>query len=246
MHHSIIAVLWLFGVLQSAHAQTPDSAQIKSRQQAHLNIYRRAIQYDDMSTAAYSLVNYLMIGGQSNFRDTLAVVYYRSGNASGAYRLAKEIYDADPKDVTALTLLADISGRAGDTRASLDWYDKLCLLAPGPYNHYQLATRQFMLERVGECRNSLQKVVADSVKARQEAVALEIGPGNNENVPLLAAAYNMLGALAYREKNTGEARKYYELATREFPDFVIARQNLESLKQKPAPKPTGPKAKPKS
>jgi tetratricopeptide (TPR) repeat protein len=155
--------------------------------------------------------------------------------------MANEINQANPKDVTALTLLADITGRAGDTKASLDWYEKLCPLAPEPYNYYQLATRQFLLERIGECKTSLAKVVADSVKARQEKVALEITAGNSENVPVLAAAYNMLGALAFRDKKTAEAKRFYELAVKEFPDFVIARQNLEGLK--PAAPGTKPAAK---
>lgn len=217
----------------SASAQKADSVS----QQSYLQVYRRAIQYDDMQSAAYALTNYLMQGGQSNFKDTLAVVYYRSGNGNGAYRLAKEIYDTDPKNVTALSLLADISGRAGDTKTSLDWYEKLCPLAPEPFNFYQLATRQFVLERIGECRTSLNKVVSDSVKARQESVSLEIGPGQNESVPILAAAYNMLGALAYRDKKTEEAKRYYQLAVKEHPGFVIARQNLEGLNSKPTAKP---------
>jgi tetratricopeptide (TPR) repeat protein len=128
-------------------------------------------------------------------------------------------------------LLADISGRAGDAKTSLDWYEKLCPLAPNPYNYYQLATRQFVLERIGECRATLQKVVSDTAKARQEQVALEIIPGRSENVPVIAAAYNMLGALAVRDKKEDEAKKFYELAMKEYPDFIIARQNLEGLKQ---------------
>jgi hypothetical protein len=87
----------------------------------------------------------------------------------------------------------------------------------------------------------LAKVVADSVKARQEKVPLEITAGNSENVPVLAAAYNMLGALAFRDKKTAEAKRYYELAVKEFPEFIIARQNLEGLK--PAAPGTKPAAK---
>jgi tetratricopeptide (TPR) repeat protein len=226
----------------------PAAAQIRAdsaRQFDPLRIYRRALEYNDMGSAAYALTTYLLEGGDARYRDTLAIIYYRQGNASGAYRLATEINSADPKNTTALTLLADISGRAGDTKTSLDWYEKLCPLAPSPYNHYQLATRQFMLERIGECRKTLQRVVADSLKAREEKVALEISPGNPEEVPVLAAAYNMLGALSYRDQQTAEARKYYQLALKEHPAFVIARQNLDSLA--PAkPGKTTPAGKPKS
>jgi tetratricopeptide (TPR) repeat protein len=227
-----VAIVAAFAFQSSA--QKADSIQQAAKQQEYLDIYRRSLQYDDMNSAAYALTRYLMVGGTNNFKDTLAIIYYRTGNLNGAFKMATEINQADPKDITALTLLADITGRAGDTKASLDWYEKLCPLAPEPYNYYQLATRQFLLERIGECKNSLIKVVADSVKARQEKVALEITAGNSENVPVLAAAYNMLGALAYRDKKTPEAKRFYELAVKEFPEFVIARQNLEGLKTTPA------------
>lgn len=243
--HKYLLVALLLNTAGALYAQKPDSMETATKQQAYLQVYRKALQYDDLSSAAYALTNYLMQGGQPTFRDTLAVVYYRIGNLNGAYKLAKEINEGDAKNVTALTILADISGRAGDTKASLDWYEKLCALSPSPFNFYQLATRQFILERIGECRNSLQKIVADSAKARQEQVSLEIQQGRSENVPALAAAYNMLGALAFRDNQPAEAKKFYELAVKEFPDFVIARQNLEGLKTKPAatkPAATRPKS----
>ena len=233
MRNCLLLALLLHTV-GALHAQKPDSIQTANKQQAYLMVYRQALQYDDLTSAAYALTNYLMEGGQAQFRDTLAVVYYRLGNLNGAFKLAKEINEVDAKNLTALTILADISGRAGDTKASLDWYEKLCALSPSPFNYYQLATRQFILERIGECKGSLQKIVADSAKARQEQVSLEIQQGRSENVPALAAAYNMLGALAFRDNQPTEAKKYYELAVKEFPEFIIAKQNLEGLKAKPA------------
>lgn len=240
-------ILFVLVLLVSAQAFAQSKADSAQQQNEYLNMYRRSLEYDDMSSAAYALTGYLLHGGAAQFKDTLAVVYYRLGNLNGAYKMANEINQANPKDITALTLLADITGRAGDTKASLDWYEKLCTLSPEPYNFYQLATRQFILERIGECKTSLNKVVADSVKARQEKVSLEISAGNNESVPVIAAAYNMLGALAFKEKDTAAAKKYYALAVKEFPNFVIANQNLQSLNPAPAkPATSKPTAKPKN
>ncbi|MCU0404830.1 MAG: hypothetical protein MUE99_09825, partial [Chitinophagaceae bacterium] len=101
-------------------------------------------------------------GGAANFNDTLALIYYNMNNLGGAYKLAGEINEKDPKNATALTLLADISGRAGEVKKSLEWYEKLIEVSPSPYNQYQLATKQFLLERNLECKQSLQKVIADS------------------------------------------------------------------------------------
>lgn len=214
------------------------------RQSEYLNLYRRALTYNDLGSAAYAINGYLYHGGNGTFNDTLALVYYNMNNLGGAYKLATEIHEKDAKNITALSLLADISGRAGEVKKSLEWYEKLIVLAPSPFNYYQLATKQFMLERNLECKQSLQKVIADSARAKEEKVRLDIGEGYAEEVPSFAAAMNMLGALAYKEKDITKAKEWYEKAIIAFPDFVIAKQNLEEMKKGNTPaKPTAP-AKP--
>ena len=217
----------------SVLANAADSTAIKMKQDEHLAVYRTAIQYNDMPTAAMSLVSYLNLGGSSSYHDSLAVVYYNMNNFSGAYKLANESYAKDNKNITALSLLADISGQANDAKTSLDWYEKLCPLNPLPYNYYQLATKQFSLERKLECKQSLNKVLADTAAAAKQKVTLQVGQGYSETVPVLAAAYNMLGVLAFKDNTTTEAKQYYIAALKAFPDFVIAKQNMDAI-NKPA------------
>ena len=207
----------------------------KTKQEEYLGLYRRALGYNDLSSAANALNGYLYHGGDGKFNDSLALVFYNMNNLGGAYKLAGEINTKDPKNVTALTLLADISGRAGEVKKSLEWYEKLVELAPSPYNHYQLATKQFVLERSLECKQSLQKAIADSAQARQQMVRLDIGEGYGEDVPVLAASMNMMGAIAYKEKDNAAAADWYKKAIAAFPQFVIAKQNLEELKKPATP-----------
>lgn len=221
-------------------AQKADS----TRQNEYLALYRRSMGYNDFSSAAYAVSAYLHHGGSAAYHDTLALIFYNMNNLSGAYKLAGEINQKDAANVTALTLLADISGRAGEVKKSLEWYEKLIEVAPSPYNQYQLATKQFMLERNLECRQSLQKVINDSTKAKEQNVRLDIGEGYAEDVPVLAAAMNMLGALAYKEKNNELAREWYQKAIAAFPKFVIAQQNLEEMNKSAAPARPASPAKP--
>jgi tetratricopeptide (TPR) repeat protein len=192
-----------------------------------------------MGTAAMALVTYLNAGGNGIYQDSLAIVYYNLNNLNGAYKLANELYTADNKNSTALTLLADISGRGGETKVSLEWYEKLCRLNPTPYNYYQLAGKQFLLERKLECRQSLQKVISDSAEALKQPVSMEVSNGYFEQVPALAAAYNMLGVLAFNDKKKEEAAMFYNKAIGIAPNFVIAKQNLDALKPGAATKPGG-------
>ncbi len=234
-HSSLFLSLLFFGT--GLFAQNTDTA----KQKEHLALYQRAIEYNDLGSASYSLTGYLYYGGEPKYNDTLALVYYNMNNLGGAFKLAGEINEKDPQNVTALTLLADITGRAGEVKKSLEWYEELVAIAPSPYNHYQLATKQFILERNLECKQSLQKVLADSAQAKEQKVRLDIGEGYGEDVPVLAAAMNMMGAIAYKEKDKAAAADWYAKALVVFPQFVIAKQNLEELKKPVAPAKPGVK-----
>lgn len=226
-------------IAANTSATPSDSTLNKQKQVESLAIYHQAIKYNDMGTAASALTSYLYAGGDASYQDSLAIVYYNLNNLNGAYRLASELYEANNKNTTALTLLADISGRGGETKISLEWYEKLCVLSPSAYNYYQLGSKQFILERKLECRQSLLKVLADSVEASRQAVSLEVSNGYLEQVPVLAAAYNMLGVMAFQDKKTEEAAMLYSKAMAIAPNFLIGKQNLDALK--PGPAKTAPK-----
>jgi tetratricopeptide (TPR) repeat protein len=246
MKNNITLTAFCFVLLSalSTNGQKADSLAKVQKQSELLQNYRKAIGYNDMSTAASSIIGYLNAGGAENYLDTLAIVYYNLNNFNGAYKLANELYTTNNKNSTALTLLADISGRGGETKTSLEWYEKLVVLTPSPYNYYQLATKQYLLERKLECRQSLQKVIADSSEALKQPVSMEVSNGYFEQVPALAAAYNMMGVLAFNEKKNEEAETYYKKAIALAPDFVIGKQNLESLKPKSAAKQPGKQTAP--
>lgn len=231
-----IPIFLVVFITSQAMANTDSTARVQ-KQTESLQVYHKALSYNDMSTAASALVSFLNAGGSTVYQDSLAIVYYNMNNLNGAYKLANELYTADNKNATALTLLADISGRSGETKISLDWYEKLCALSPSPYNFYQLASKQFLLERKLECRQSLQKVIADSTEALKQPVSMEVSNGYFEQVPTLAAAYNMMGVLAFNEKNKEEAAAFYNKAISVAPNFAIAKQNLEGLKPAASAKP---------
>jgi len=233
MTYSISTFLFAISFCNGVLANTADSTSMKMKQDEYLQVYKKALTFNDMPTAAMSLVSYLTFGGDINYNDSLAVVYYNMNNFGGSYKIANESYTRNNKNVTALSLLADISGQTNDAKTSLEWYEKLCPLNPLPFNYYQLATKQFSLERKMECKQSLSKVLADTAAATKQTVSLQVAQGYNETVPVLAAAYNMLGVMAFKDNNSAEAKQYYNAALKTFPEFAIAKQNLDAM-NKPA------------
>ena len=239
MKSTLLLLAAFFGAF-TVFAQSSDTAIVNQQK----SIYQRAVQYGDFSSAAYALTAMLHHGAPLHYEDSLAIIYYRNGNLNGSYRLANEIFSRNNKDVTALALLADISGRTSETKTSLDWYEKLVALDPAPFNYYQLATKQFMLDRRSECRQSLQKAISDSAAASSQSTVLDLGNGRSETVPVMAASYNMLGALAYKDKDLPKAKEHYQKALASFPEFIIAAENLKSLEEEMKPKPAGTKPAP--
>jgi tetratricopeptide (TPR) repeat protein len=202
------------------------TAQGTPTKQHYLDLYKRAIKYNDTRTAITALNGYLSLGEDAAYRDTLAMVYYLSGEYVSSLLLTKEVCEADPKNLNALERLASCYSQLGDLKATVENYEKLVPQTRNPYHHYQLALAQYQLKRVAECQQNLQYVVADT-SSKNIQVSFNVSEGQVQNVPLLAAAYNMAGVIFLDNKNYAEARKYLTKAIETFPQFVGARQNLE-------------------
>jgi tetratricopeptide (TPR) repeat protein len=222
-------------------------AQTAPNKQHYLDLYKRAIKYNDPRTAITALNGYLTMGEDAAYKDTLALIYYLNGDYYPSFLLTKEIHDADPKNEAALERLANCYNQLGDVKSAVESFEKLVPVTKNPYHYYQLATAQYQLKRMDECRLNLQKVIADT-SSKRIPTQFNIGDGQNQNISILAGAYNMLAVMQMDLKNFDAARGFLNKAIDAFPDFVGAKQNLEALNRMAkgggGPKPGG-KPKPK-
>lgn len=233
----ITALLAVFFFAASASAQNPTK-------QHYLDLYKRALKYNDTRTAITALNGYLTLGDELPYKDTLGYIYYLAGDYYSSLLLTKEVTDADASNVNALERLASCYNQLGDLKQTVENYEKLVPKTKNPYHYYQLAVAQFQLKRIAECAQNLQRAITDT-SSRRIPVAFTVNEGQVQNVPVMAAAYNMLGVIQMEGKNYADARKLINKAIEVYPDFVGAKQNIEALDNiakggtKPPVKPKG-------
>jgi tetratricopeptide (TPR) repeat protein len=196
--------------------------------QHYLDLYKRALKYNDSRTAITALNGYLTLGDDVAYKDTLGYIYYLAGDYYSSLLLTKEVTDAQPENNNALERLASCYNQLGDLKACVETYEKLIPKTKNPYHHYQLAVAQYQLKRIAECNQNLQVAIADT-SSKRIPVAFTVAEGQVQNVPVMAASYNMLGVIQMDVKNYADARKLINKAIEVYPDFVGARQNLAAL-----------------
>jgi tetratricopeptide (TPR) repeat protein len=218
----------------------------KTSKDHYLSLYKRALKYNDSRTAITALNGYLTYGDDMSYMDTLGYIYYLAGDYYSSLLLTKEVTDAKPDNLNAMERLASCYNQLGDLKACVETYEKLTPKTKNPYHHYQLAVAQYQLKRIAECNQNLQVSIADT-SSRRIPVAFTVAEGQVQNVPVMAAAYNMLGVIQMDVKNYADARKLINKAIEVYPDFVGAKQNLAALDNisKGGGKPPGKPGKPK-
>jgi tetratricopeptide (TPR) repeat protein len=215
--------LMALGFLAALHAgaQTP-----APNKQHYLDVYKRAIKYNDGRTAIVALNSYLALGEDAAYKDTLSLLYYLSGDYYPSLLLSQEIFEASPKNEGALERIANCYTQLGDVKSAVENYEKLCPMTKNPYHYYQLASAQYQIGRMEECKGSLQRVIADT-SSKRVPVSFDNGEGQRpQTISILAGAYNMLAVMQMNNKNYESAKQMLNKAIEAFPDFYGAKQNL--------------------
>ncbi|MBL7729137.1 MAG: tetratricopeptide repeat protein [Dinghuibacter sp.] len=213
--------------------------------QHYIDLYKRALKYNDTRTAITALNGYLTFGDDLSYMDTLGYIYYLAGDYYSSLLLTKEVTDARPDNLNAMERLASCYNQLGDLKSCVESYEKLTPKTKSPYHYYQLAVAQYQLKRIAECTQNLRTVIADT-SSRRIPVSFTVSEGQVQNVPVMAAAYNMLGVIQMDAKNYADAKKLMTKAVEEFPNFVGAKQNIAAVDNitkgggKPSPKPAKP------
>lgn len=208
---------------------TTSSFDTKAMNEHYLSIYNLAISYGDYASASNAVYGILSMDTSNiAWKDTLASLMFARGALDQCKKLAKEVYDIDNANLRMLELLAVSEQGLGNAKESLEYYEKLYPQTQQLFHLYQIATLQFGLQRLGECSVNLQKIIADP-NAEKETVSINIGQGYQQQVPYKAAALNIAGVIARSVNDNENAKKAFEEALKIFPDFVLAKGNLDDM-----------------
>jgi tetratricopeptide (TPR) repeat protein len=112
---------------------------------------------------------------------------------------------------------------------ALQNYESLFLLTSSNSMLYKMAVLQYELKRYQETMTNVDilftKPEADSLK-----VVFNDAKNQEKEYPLRVALTNLKGMVYQAQGDKVNARKYFEMALKLAPDFVLAKQNLAALK----------------
>lgn len=196
-------------------------------------IYQNALKYGDANTAKTALHTLIALNAtDASYKDSLLTAYFSSQASVSAVLLGRELNTADPNNKTTLAILAASEQSVGLITESLDHYKKLYALSKSPADLYQGATLEFRLQRVAECKASLDAILANPASEKEE-VYISYSEREGQNVPLKAACWNIMGFLAQTQNNKEAAKECFNKALQIFPEFALVKNNLEYLENPP-------------
>lgn len=192
-------------------------------------IYERAGKYMDPMTQIYALYWRIATEGATFFLlDTLAQLYFRAGLYQQAIAVTEDLIQEQPRHVESWEIRALSYFYLQDTRKALEAFEKLYELTQLPQHLYQVITLQFNLQRYGECQANIERLLS-SPEAEKATVRITAPDGKTQEVPLKAAALNVRGVLYRLQKEPDKAESAFKEALKVYPDFILAKGNLEDL-----------------
>lgn len=196
-------------------------------------IYQNAVKYGDANTAKIALHTLIALNAtDASYKDSLLNLYFSSQSFVNSVLLGRELHAADPNNKITLAILAASEQSVNLITESLDHYKKLYAISKSPSDLYQAATLEFRLQRVAECKASLDAILANPA-SEKEQVYISYSERDGQNVPLKAACWNIMGFLAQTQNNKDAAKECFNKALQIFPEFNLVKNNLEYLENPP-------------
>ncbi len=222
MKQAILIFSFLAFVLPLAHAQP--GADI------HRKVYEQSLERGDL-TAAIVAVQYLIADGsvEGNWEDTLARLYFSSGQYRLARNISEKLLKSDPSSVPMLTIAAYSNKSLGLTKEAIPFFESLYAKTGHAGSLYELISLQFALKRYGEAADNIEILLKDP-KAAESKTVIQMGKGPGQEVPLNVAALNIKGVIALELGNEEAAMRIFSEALALMPDFALAKQNLAVLR----------------
>ena len=204
-------------------------AQKNSEQLDHYKkLYEQGLKYNDLSVAAQAVHGILASDPDAdNWLDTLATIYFQRGAFAQCLLTTNDALKKDPDNQTTIEMRAVCKENLGLLKEALADYEFLYSKSQNIYHMYQISTIQYGLRRFGECEQSVNRMLSDP-RGKEETILISTDRGQ-QRVPFHAACQNLLGVLMLDVGKKDVAKKHFEQAVSIYPEFVLAKANLEAM-----------------
>lgn len=236
----VILFAALFTSIITGFSQTKKGKSSESsKEEMELGIYRQAIKYGDANVAISNL--YILIAKHPeiiSYKDSLASIYFQSGQYSPCLRVCTELNQARPNDSNLLRMTAMCHQGLGMPVEAIADYAEVIKITNNIYDIYQKAALEYRIKRLQESKLNIELVIKDAKET--DKIVLYIDQDNKQTVPIRAAAFNLYGMIAKDFNDTASARYFFNEAIKLYPEFYFANANIKVLDEMAAQKSEAP------
>lgn len=155
--------------------------------------------------------------------------YFENRQYESCFLLSKKLIEVDKLNITYLDFYArsaEALQRYGDATIA---YEKLYIYTLKVNYGYLLANAQYYLGRYVESMQTLQALKTNKECQNIFLNFTSLSNNKTQSVPISAALYNLEGMNYYEMKNIESSKKSFIKAIELFPEFEVAKDNLESI-----------------
>jgi len=244
--HRLITLMLLIGMLSAIKLSAqnnkqevippyPDTTLSKAIKQEYLKVqkkaYRMALTNQDFMAAANALYCIIVLDKKMAWKDSLANLYFSNGAFVQCMAVARGILLEAPDNQRMLEMLAISEDSTGNLKGAIDAYERLYTQTQNIQILYLIATFQYTLKRYGECESSIQNLLNHPEINKATISIKESKDHPLQEVPLKAAVLNLRGVMLKELNKKEEAKKNFEEALQLFPEYILAKGNLEEMKK---------------
>lgn len=194
-----------------------------------LKLYKKAMDMGDFNTAIFALNSHLLDDtSEVKWYDSLAVLYLNTNSFLPASSSAMKVLATDSKNERMWELVAVAEQNLGRSEKLLNAYRQLFNLTQSYQYLYQSAAVEFTQGNIEHCSQLIDTIML-SPTLKTDSITIQVNEEMSQNVPLHAAVYNLKAFLKARDGKYADAKRDFETALRIYPDFVLAKRNLQDL-----------------
>lgn len=223
----LIAGLILFG---TAMAQTKEGGVKTTPLYKHYQMkYVHAMKYNDWRTAVGALYDIVVLDpADDSVKLNLSYLYFDNGVFPSALFVANDVLARNSQNEDALNISAACYENMGLKAKAIENYETIYLNNNDINVLFRIAALQYELGRMAEAKNNA-KIISTSSRAKEVKLTFPTSDEKQQEIPLTAAALNLMGVIEKDQGNTAQAREHFNQALAIAPDFDLVKQGLKEL-----------------
>lgn len=201
----------------------------QTNKDTYKKLYDKSMELKDYPTAIMAIQMMLLEDSTlTAYQDSLPELYAATNNIEACANTIDVTMKRHPKEEKFLQVKALVQQETGDYEGVMATYNTLYETTQKLPYLYQVGTLHFSSGRMDEAVKIVDLILSKAPDSK-DSLDIFVNEQQKQKVPVLAAALNFKGYIYAQQRNMPEAKKYFEAAIRSFPDFVMARRNLQQL-----------------